>query len=96
MLDQAGVTTTAVSIDHMLTAIVLLAKDYLASVSGKLIEGSHFVRFEVVLTCDVEEFERVSRLCKHGAYGVTVDAGKFQEAFRQVSRIVDEARRRSA
>jgi hypothetical protein len=77
----------------MLTAAVLLALEIVEDVTGYQVERSRRVRFEAECVAGRdEEVRRVVKQCEKGLYGIMVDVGRYQDAFRQVSRIVDEAR----
>jgi hypothetical protein len=86
-------TTAAVCIENMLTAAVLLALGLVDNVTGSCIGGSRRVRLEV--ECDqvrLAEVRQMAAKCNGGLDGIMVDVGKYQGAFRQVSRVIDEAR----
>jgi hypothetical protein len=88
-----GETTAAtVFVDDMMTVAILLSVDAVGHVCPKVKPGANgFVRFEVECLVDECEFKRLEALCFEGGYGIRVDAGKLNQNFRDVRKMMDRA-----
>ena len=89
-MEQATETTTATAVIYeMKTVAVLLEKGLLERVDGVQVSETR-VNFNVTYRVeDEEKVQDLMRRCKGGMYGIMVDAGEYQDAFRKVSRLVD-------
>jgi hypothetical protein len=91
MCDAHENTVATATVDDLMTVAILLAVNAVDNVRGKARPGSKFVRFEVDVLVEREEFDRLEALCFEGGYGVTVDAGVLNQNFRDVRAIMDRA-----
>jgi predicted kinase len=88
-MDNLSEGTATVEVFQMRTVAVLLAKGLVESVQAQKIADDR-VRFDVeFLPEDEETVTELVRLSNAGMYGIEVDAGEFQDAWRKVSSLVD-------
>ena len=89
-MEQPNATETATAIVYeMKTVAVLLEKGVVERLDAEQVSEKRANFTVTYRLADAEKVEDLLRRCKGGMYGIMVDAGEYQDAFRKVSRLVD-------